>query len=253
MAEKNYMTETYSASFSQRRISPRQGEHRLFAWSALSIAVLVFVGFSRTYYLHSSFGTPDLSMFLNVHGAVMTGWIVLFGVQTFLIASNHTRLHRVLGTFGLGYAALVVAIGSAATILAARREVRAHSVFVSSFLTVLALELTQMFLFASLVALGVWFRNRIGYHKRLMLLATICMLPNPLVRLFILVGIRSNIVILSLWALLVMAVVLVDSVRNRKLHPAFGVGGLVAVVLLYVAYFGSVTLLWQSFAVGALA
>ncbi len=72
-----------------------QSDRRFFAWVRVSIVILVFVGFSRTYYLHSLFKTPSLSMFLHVHGAVMTGWIVLFAVQTFLVASDHTRIHRV--------------------------------------------------------------------------------------------------------------------------------------------------------------
>lgn len=228
-----------------------QSDRRFFGWLAVSIVILVFVGFSRTYYLHSLFKTPTLSMFLHVHGAVMTGWIAMYAVQTFLVASNHTRIHRALGTFGAGYAALVVVMGCTATVLAARREVQAHSQFVASFLTVLALELTQMLLFASLVALGVWMRNRVGYHKRLMLLATFCLLPNPIVRLFIWAGFGSNIVILGFWALLVSAIVLLDSIRNGRLHPAFGAGSPIAIAFLYSAYFGSLTPLWQRFAASA--
>lgn len=190
-------------------------------------------------------------MFLHVHGAVMTGWIALFAVQTFLIASNHTRVHRALGAFGAGYAALVVVMGCTATVLAARREVLAHSQFVSSFLTVLALELTQMLLFTSLVASGVWMRNRPGCHKRLMLLATFCMLPNPIVRLFVWMGFGSNVMILSFWSLLVIAVVLLGSMRNRRLHPAFGFGATITIAFLYLAYFGSLTSMWQSFAANA--
>ncbi|HSS98613.1 MAG TPA: hypothetical protein VLK33_16370, partial [Terriglobales bacterium] len=75
-------------------------ERRFFSWLSVSIVVLVFVGFSRTYYLQSLFKTPSLSTFLHVHGAVMTGWIALFAMQTFLIASNRTRMHRIMGAFG---------------------------------------------------------------------------------------------------------------------------------------------------------
>jgi hypothetical protein len=228
-----------------------QSDRRFFAWLAGSIVILVFVGFSRTYYLHSLFKTPTLSMFVHVHAAVMTGWIVWFAVQTFLISVNRTHMHRVLGAFGAGYAVLVVAMGCTATVLSARREVRAHSESVFSFLTVLALELTQMLMFASLVALGVWLRNRTGYHKRLMLLATFCMLPNPLVRLFIWAGVGSNLMILSVWILLVAAVVLLDSIRKRRLHPAFGFGATVMVAFLCLAYFGSLTPVWQHFAAKA--
>jgi hypothetical protein len=226
-------------------------ERRFFAWLAGSIVVLVFVGFARTYYLHSLFRMPALSKFLHLHGAVMTGWIVLFAVQTLLIASNHTRIHRILGAFGAGYAVLVVIMGCTATVISARREVLAHSQFVSGTLTVLALELTQMLLFASLVAAGIWLRNRAGYHKRLMLLATFCMLPNPIVRLFLWAGFGSNILILCLWASLVAAIVLLDSMRNRRLNPAFGLGATITVIFLYLAYFGSLTPLWQHFAAKA--
>jgi len=246
--QKEITMGTDSITLSELSATRRRSERRFFVWLAVSIAILVFVGFSRTYYLQSLFKTPGLSMFLHVHGAVMTGWIALFAVQTFLIASHRTRIHRGLGSFGAGYAVLVVVMGCTATVLAARREVRAHSEFVSSILTVLALELTQMLLFASLVALGIWLRNRVAYHKRFMLLATFCILPNPIVRLFVWAGFGSNIVILSVWALLVTAVVLLDSMRNRKLHPAFGFGATITVAFLYLAYYGSLTPVWQRFA-----
>jgi hypothetical protein len=226
-------------------------ERRFFAWLAVSIVVVVFVGFARTYYLHSFFGMPAISRFLHFHGAVMTGWIVLFAVQAFLVASNRTNVHRILGALGAAYAVLVVVMGCTATVLSARREVLAHSEFLSSVLTVLALELTQMLLFGSLVAAGVWLRNRAGYHKRLMLLATFCILPNPIVRLFVWVGFGTNIMILSFWASLVAAVVLLDSMRNRRMNPAFGFGAVVTIGLLYLAYFGSRTPVWQDFAAKA--
>jgi hypothetical protein len=244
------VNETTSISFSGLKVTR---ERRFFSWMAATIAILVFVGFARTYYLHSFFDTPKLSTFLHVHGAIMTGWIVLFAAQTFLIASRRVPIHRALGMFGAGYAALVVIMGCAATVLAARREVLAHSQYVSGFLTVLALELTQMLLFASLVASGVWLRNRAGYHKRLMLLATFCILPNPIVRLFIWAGFGSNIIILSVWASLVAIVVLLDSIRNRTLHPAFGIGAGITVAFLYFAYFGSRTPIWQNFAAKAIS
>jgi hypothetical protein len=230
---------------------PRQSERRFFAFLAAAIVLLVFIGFSRTYYLRTFFNTPKLTTFLHIHAAVMTGWIALFAVQTFLITSNRLRIHRSLGAFGAGYALLVVVMGCTATIASARREVLAHSKFVFGFLSVLALELTQMALFACLVILGVLLRNRAGYHKRLMLLATFCMLPNPIVRLFIWAGIGSNIIILSLWSLLVAAVVLFDSIKNGKLHPAFGFGASIIIGFLYVAYYGSLTMFWQGVAAKA--
>ena len=108
-----------------------------------------------------------------------------------------------------------------------------------------------MFLFASLVAAAVWLRNRLAYHKRLMLLATLCMLANIFVRL--LTTVQSNIALLTIWAGLVVAVVAIDSIRSRELHPAFGIGGTVVLALMYSAYFGGQTHLWQHFAAHVVA
>lgn len=226
----------------------RLAERRFYLWTASLIAIFVFVGFSRTFYFHSLFGMPNPSLFLNIHGAVMSGWIVIFLLQTALVSVDRVGAHRVLGTVGAVYAALVVLLGSSATVLSARREVRAHSAFVSAFLTVLALELTQMLLFASLVGAAVWLRNRPSYHKRLMLLATLCMLPNVFVRLALPLGLQSNIALLSTWATLVLIIALADGFRKRKLHPAFGIGVTAALSFMYLAYFGSRTRLWQHFA-----
>ncbi len=230
-----------------------QAERRFFLWLAALIVVLVLAGFSRTYYFHTLFGQPGLSRFLHIHGAVMTGWIVLLFIQTSLVSAGRVTWHRKLGAFGAGYAVLVVVMGCTATVLAARREVRAHSQFVSSFLTVLALELTQMLMFASLVALAVWLRNRPDHHKRLMLLATLCMLPNPMVRLSVLVGINTNIGILAIWALVVVAVAAADTLRSRALHPVFRIGAVAIIGLLYCAYFASRTGFWQQFSARAVA
>lgn len=245
------MRDIQASLMREPKTSTRSAERRFFAWTAALIAIFVFVGFSRTYYFHSLFGMPDLSVFLRIHGAVMSGWVVLFFAQTALVSVDRVAAHRALGTFGAVYAALVVLLGSSATVLSARREVRAHSDFVSSFLAVLALELTQMLLFASLVGAAVWLRNRPSYHKRLMLLATLCMLPNVFVRLLLPLGVQSNIAaFLSIWATLVLAIVLTDTLRNRKLHPAFGIGVTVVLASMYVAYFASRTPLWQHFAAG---
>jgi hypothetical protein len=245
------MTQTAGSALSQHHATAWHAERRFFAWLATAIVLLVFIGFSRTYYLRTLFNTPKLSTFLHIHAAIMTGWIGLFAVQTFLIASHHIRIHRVVGAFGASYAVLVILMGCTATVVSARRAVLAHSEFVSGVLTVLALELTQMFLFASLVAFGIRLRNRAGYHKRLMLLATFSMLPNPIVRLFIWAGFGSNLLILTLWAALVIAVVLLDFLRKHRLHPAFGFGATLTIAFLYLAYFGSLTQLWQRFAAKA--
>jgi hypothetical protein len=224
----------------------RRSSHRVFIWAALILTLCVFVGFSRTYYLHRLFGKPDLRLFLHVHGIVMTSWVVLFLVQTLLVSARKVELHRKLGFLGIAAAVLVLMFGVTATTLAARREVVAHAPDVPIVITVLALELTQMLTFGGLVFAGLWLRNRPQYHKRLMVLATLCMVPNALVRLTF--WWPSFILPLVLWTLMIVSIAIADSTIHRRLHPVFAKWAPLQICLLWMAYFVGVSPVWQSFA-----
>jgi len=229
----------------QKRTSATRERH-FYLWTAALIAVVTFAGFARTYYLRGYFHTHALTLFLHIHGTVMTGWVALFFIQSLLIASRQVRMHRYLGVFGAFLGVLVVTLGSTATLMAAAREVRGHTDFVPLQLSILALELTQMLLFACFAGTALYLRLRPDVHKRYMLLATLCMLPNPEVRL--LPFIQNNLVILFLWSIVVFTFVVADAVRSGRIHPAFLCGAAIANAALYLAYFGSVTAGWRSFA-----
>jgi len=221
-----------------------------FVGITAAIVVFVFIGFARTFYLHRLFGISAPAPFMAFHGLLMSGWVVLLFAQTTLIASRRVLWHRRLGIVGTCYAALIVAVGCSATLIAAAREVRAHTAAVSSQMNVLALELTQMFLFACLLAAAVRLRNRYDWHKRLMLLATLCLLPNVIVRLSFMTDIdffTRNINLLGLWALTVILVATLDSYRRRSVHPAFGILGALTIAILYAAYFVGITDGWVRF------
>jgi hypothetical protein len=108
------------------------------------------------------------------------------------------------------------------------------------------LELVQMALFAGLVAAGIWLRRRPDYHKRLMLLATACMMPSAFSRipLNLTFMVSGNLSILLLFDLCVIIPALIDSLRNRRLHPAFGWGGLIAIAALNLAYLIAISPQW---------
>lgn len=99
--------------------SPRRFDRRLYLGASLIFLALVLWTFARTFYLQPSFGTPPLSAQLHIHGAVMTGWVVLLVAQTSLIAAHRVQWHRRLGVFGAVWAALVVLLGSITTLHAA--------------------------------------------------------------------------------------------------------------------------------------
>jgi hypothetical protein len=221
-------------------------DRSFYLWVSAAMVVVTFAGFARTYYLRGAFHAQPLTVFLHIHGAVMTGWIVLFLLQSVLIATHRVSLHRRLGLFGVFLAALVVILGMTATLHAAAREVRGNTEFVPLQLSVLALETTQLSLFAWFVGIAIWLRRSADIHKRFLLLATLCMLPNPEVRM--LPFIHSNLVFLLLWSAAVFTLVGIDALRSGRVHVAFLRGAVIANALLYFSYFGATTTAWRHFA-----
>ncbi len=224
---------------------PATFDRRFYLGASAVFLALVFWVFARSYYLKVFFDAPRLPLLLHIHGAVMSGWVVLLMVQSSLIAARRVRWHRQLGAFGAAWAVLVVILGSTTTVHAAAREVRGHTARASMQLTITGLELVQMLLFAGLVAGAIWLRRRTDYHKRLMLLTIVCMLPSVIGRLP--VSFMSNLLILSLLDLFVVSCVGTDSLRNRRLHPAFGWGASLTRGALHLAFLGAYTHAWRGF------
>jgi hypothetical protein len=227
-----------------------RNERLYFGALAVFLALLMFAGFARSFYLHTLFGQPAPRLFLQIHGALMTGWLALLLVQTGLVFARRTQWHKTLGYWGIAYAALILPIGAMATLGVARREVVAHSAHALSQLNVLGLELMQLSLFALLIGTAFVLRARTDIHKRLMIIATLCILPNAIVRLSIISGLDflgTNLAILTVWVLVVVALVGSDVWRNRRLHPAFGWSAALAILALYAAWYASRTALWDHY------
>src|SRR5688572_29078734 len=101
-------------------IATARRTRRFYVGMAIAITITVFAGFSRSYFLKSWYGTPELSGLIHVHGLVFTAWVLFFLSQTALVATGRTYLHRRMGVGGAVLAALVVIVGSAVAINRAR-------------------------------------------------------------------------------------------------------------------------------------
>jgi hypothetical protein len=220
----------------------RRFERRFYLGTSILFLALVGWTFARTYYLRPLFGGAPLPVLLHVHGAVMTGWVVLLVVQSGLIAGRQVRWHRRLGVVGTVWAGMVVLLGTTTTIHAAAREVRAHTAAASSQVTIMGLEVVQMVLFAAFVATAIVRRRRVDVHKRLMLLTIACMLPSAIGRLP--VSFMTNGLIMAGLYVFVLACVGIDTLRHRRLHPAFGWGALAVLGGLQVAFYFTRAATW---------
>jgi hypothetical protein len=162
------------AKFQSNILADRRSLDRKFfmAYAFAGIAA-VFVGFARTYYLRGYTDAPPLSALVQVHAIIFTLWMVLFAVQTSLVATKRVSLHRSLGYAAIGFAVVMVAAGLMAGLIGARdgwtgpRQVR-DAVGGLSFMIV---PIGDMLIFGSFFAGAVIYRRQPDLHKRLMILA----------------------------------------------------------------------------------
>lgn len=151
----------------------------------------------------------------------MTVWVLLFITQVRLVAARRVDIHQRLGLFGAVWAGLMVVIGSVTAVVAARNGVSPGP----PPLVFLAIPLFDIAIFGLLVATGIWFRKRPDVHRRLMLLSCLGLLAAAIACIplgFIATG--GPLVFFGLTDLCILACAVFDSVRNRRLHPAFGWG-----------------------------
>lgn len=236
---------TRSPAAAERARAHPRFERRFYLTATAGFFLLVFWTFARTYFLKVLFGTPPLSTLLHVHAVVMSGWVVLLVVQSALVTARRVRWHRRLGVLGAGWAALLVVVGSITTVHAAVREVRGHTAMAGSQVVITTLDLAQMALFAGFVTIAVWQRRRTDVHKRLMLLTIVCMLPDALARLPV-TFMTNGLILVGLYGS-VIAFVGIDTIRHRRLHPAFGWGGLGLLAVFTVLLFIATTPGWIAF------
>jgi hypothetical protein len=221
-------------------------DRRLYIWVAVFIPIIVLAGFARTYYLKGLFGTPALpGLLVHLHGIVMTSWVVLFVVQVWLVAARRTRLHQRLGVLGAILAALVLSVGVVTAINAAARGSSPGP----PPLQFLVVPLGDMLVFAILIGMALHFRRRMEIHKRLMLLAAVNLLTPAIARIplqFIETG--GPLAFFGLTDLCVLACVVFDTVKHRRLHPVFVWGTLLIVASQPLRLMLAGTDAWMRFA-----
>ena len=189
-------------------------DHRFYTGMAFAISVGVFAGFARTYYAKSYFHSPAIPLWVHIHGAVFTAWILFYLLQNLLAMNGGMKLHRRLGITGGVLAAGVVFLGSAI----AFRQAREGRFFpFPDAYSMLAVSFAHMFLFAVFLSLALWMRRDSETHKRLILMATQLFFFPAFGRL--LHGV--NPITLSIALCFYLAGPVYDFVTRRRVHPAY--------------------------------
>jgi hypothetical protein len=204
-------------------------ERRFFSGMAILLLLACFAGFAPSYYLKSMFGSGPLTALVHVHGALFSAWILLLVVQTSLIAARRVDLHRKLGLAG-GVLAVSLLVTGAFVIW--NRAITTTPALPHDFiLRFLALSVTALAVFPTLIGLALYFRRNAGAHKRLIMLATIVMTGAAIHRLLIhvLSPTVNPLVFFGATDLFIVALCVFDLASRKRLHPATRWGGLLVV------------------------
>lgn len=222
--------------------------HDLFSIFAVVAVAIVFAGFARTFFLRFLFTSPKMPVYLYLHGLLFSGWFALFFVQSRLIASHRVDLHRRLGKLGAGLAGLAVPMAIGVAIHAGKHVYDTQSKPFSVEAPPLALDFGACLAFTVFIGLALCFRRRREVHKRLMLLGSSSILLPALGRIPGFFGRGGLWGLVGFTEIVPLTFIVFDTVRCKRLHPAFAWGGL-GIVLSWPAFLlvGS-TQFWLRFA-----
>lgn len=182
----------------------------------LLIAAIVVAGFSQTInasLLHPAVPRP---MILWFHGAAFSSWVLFLILQSLLVRTRNVKVHKTLGWFGAGLAAVMAPLGIATAIVMGRFDMQVlHQPGVEEFEVV---PFFDMIVFPTLVGLAIVWRKKPELHRRLMFIATCCLLDAAIGR-FAYFYLHA----LFFWGLdgVILLGVLRDLLVDRRIHKVY--------------------------------
>ena len=242
-----------TVAVSKAALRPNAAAYDRVFYSSMAIvmALTVFIGFAPTYYLKVFGSAPMVTLtsapfttLVHLHGLLFTGWVVLFIVQTALVANHRVAVHRRMGIAGAILATGMVIAGVSTAISAAARGSAPPGVDPLAFL---AIPLFDMVLFPTFVGAALWMRANKEAHKRLMLLAYISILVAGVARLPGVLPL-GPLVFFGLTFIFLLAAVIYDLVTRKRVHPAYLWGGGLLVASVPLRLMISGTAAWRGFA-----
>jgi hypothetical protein len=120
---------------------------------SLLLAALAIAGFSRTVNTSLFHANPPRPLLLWIHAAVFSTWIVFFIAQSALVRARKVNIHRSLGWFGAGLAAVMVVMGFRVAVVMTRFDtVVLQQQGIDSFLSI---PFGDMIIFGSCMAMAI--------------------------------------------------------------------------------------------------
>lgn len=202
-------------------------ERLFFTALAATMFMAVVIGFGRTYYLRAFIPPPEFikpaTPLVHLHGLLFSAWIVLFMVQTSLVAAGRRDLHMKLGLTGLPVVLSMIVVGT----WAALRQVDRLAIPLNP-LSWLAVPMLAVVGFGVLFLLALALRYKPAAHKRLMVLGMAAMIGAAFARMPGMPFILGAFFLPNIYA---VALIVWDIVQTRRPHLSSVLGGLLVLVV----------------------
>ena len=222
------------ATLAQEPVAPIVGDESFFLRGALVMTAVIVAGFSLQFAMgRSTFASP---LRVHAHAVFFMGWVGIYLLQNFFVATGRVWLHRRLGWIGAAWLVPMVVLGVWVTVAMVRVG---HVPFFFRPLQFLVFDPVAVFTFAGLTIAAILLRRRTEWHRRLhfcgmtMLLAPGFgrLLPLPLLQP------RAWEAAFAVTLLFPLAGIWADKRRSRRVHPAWrwGIGTILASFLLVEA------------------
>jgi hypothetical protein len=222
----------------------RRYDNVFFTGCALLMLVTVLVGFGPTYFFAGMWRAPLPSVTIHVHGALFSAWILLLVTQTSLVSAGRVDIHRKLGIAGFVLACLMIIAG-----LVAATDAMAH--FPRPGRDALAfyiVPVSDIFIFAVLIANAFRTRRDPASHKRLILIATNALLIAAVAR-WPLALVHRHVVAAGLVSDVFLVILIAyDLFSLHRIHRATLWAGGFFVIVQQIRFPIGQTAAWHSFA-----
>lgn len=208
-----------ATSLAARPALAAQAARGFYIFEAVLMTAIVLAGF-WPFYRDLPGGTVPRHPVLYLHGAVFTGWLALLLSQVVLVYRRQVPAHRRLGRIGGAYAALVLLMGVAVTVMAPVEHVRAGRWTLDAAAGFLVLPIGDLMLFGGFFAWGMVARRVPATHKRLMLLASNALIFPGVARLLD----GAVVPMLALWFLPIVLAMAFDRLTLGRVHRVYWLG-----------------------------
>lgn len=209
----------------------REDRRAALVWLAIFwIFVGVGFGFDLHNYLHEQ---PPVPKIVHVHAIITTIWLLTATALVLLVETGNVAFHRRFGWFAAGWAGLVIVIAPWSELSWQALNLHTPGALPPQFLSI---AFSGIFCMIILLPWGILLRRNPAAHRRVLMLATVCISDAGFARMMGLVA-PSPVRFTGMWLfyeggnlLLILLMFLWDWKRNRVMRQFLMAAGLVVAV-----------------------